>query len=147
MSSDVSSNIFSIIYIFISIVLGYVLISTVFYQYKETNHKKLFLIISLVATSALVLTYVENGRFEQDKDKDLSKWTACDELNRVCWRRALSISFIIFLISNSIYPNSLNNNFLLLLITTFILYFYFNYDIYHRFKAICDKQFDKVKIC
>jgi hypothetical protein len=42
MSSDVSSNIFSIIYIFISIVLGYVLISTVFYQYKETNHKKLF---------------------------------------------------------------------------------------------------------
>lgn len=79
-----------------------------------------------------VLEYKKNN--SESPDKALS----CQESNRVCWRRSLMLSFMIFLILNIVNPSH-TTNFIVFILAWFLLYFYFNFDAYHRFGDLCFK--------
>ena len=61
---------------------------------------------------------------------------ACQEVNRVNWRRSLLLSFAVFVIMNNITPFEMN--ILPFILSFFVIYFYFNFDTYHRFNIACE---------
>ncbi len=64
---------------------------------------------------------------------------ACKENNRVSWRRSNILSFIVLIVLNSVHSNY-NANLIVFFITWFLLYFYFNFDQYHRFRLLCSES-------
>lgn len=79
-----------------------------------------------------------------DKNKEIYKETslspACLEVKRVNWRRAYLLAFIIFTLLNVVSLDTISKNFIVLLFTWFCLYWYFNFDNYHRFNLACEME-------
>lgn len=137
----------SILYKIFGTLLFLLLIYTVINQYK--NMKKsarsasssggacttLFISISVLSLLAISIEILDNYQGE----RDIKDFNPCDEMNRVCWRRAMSLSFIILLILNNFYyryegcltAEAINITIFFLIF--FLLYFYFNWDQYHRY--------------
>ena len=63
------------------------------------------------------------------------KKLACTERHRVNWRRALIIAYFILLVINII--NYQNYNFIIFLFTFSSIYYYLNFDQYHRYHQAC----------
>lgn len=72
--------------------------------------------------------------------KETSLSPACLEVKRVNWRRAYLLSFIIFVILNIVSITTISTNFVVLLFSWFCLYWYFNFDNYHRFNLACEME-------
>lgn len=64
----------------------------------------------------------------------------CLEVKRVNWRRAYLLSFIIFTVLNLVSIDNISSNLVALLFTWFCLYWYFNFDSYHRFNLACEME-------
>lgn len=79
-----------------------------------------------------------------DKNKEIYKETnlspACLEVKRVNWRRAYLLAFIIFTVLNLVSLENITVNFIVLLFSWFCLYWYFNFDNYHRFNLACEMK-------
>jgi hypothetical protein len=65
---------------------------------------------------------------------------ACQESRRVNWRRSFIISFIPLFTMNCFFIEDFNKNLIYFIIQFFILYFYFNFDGYHRSSLACNKK-------
>jgi len=63
---------------------------------------------------------------------------ACQEVNRVNWRRSLLLAFSVFVVMNNITPFEVN--ILPFILSFFVIYFYFNFDTYHRFNLACEME-------
>lgn len=61
----------------------------------------------------------------------------CQESTRINWRRAEIISFLILLVVNLVHPKQYSPNLLIFLVSWALLYFYFNFDQYHRATQVC----------
>lgn len=62
---------------------------------------------------------------------------ACQESSRVNWRRAIILAFIILCVLIVINENENNKNIVVFIIVWSLLYFYFNFDQYHRSTLAC----------
>lgn len=127
----------------------------VFLQYIQISKstyplaKQVFLLIVIV--SLISFTYEANAVECSPTDCSLNRnkllfkngngsvaSVACNELERVNWRRAYLLSFVIFVVLNFVSSETIHINMIVLLFSWFILYWYFNFDTYHRFKVACD---------
>lgn len=82
------------------------------------------------------------GSCTLEKNKSVlssSQSFACSEAERVNWRRTYIISFIILFIFNCFALNNFELNLVYFLITWSLLYFYFNFEQYHRYSLECLK--------
>ena len=123
-----------LLYLIFFLLIFICILYVIYLQYGATSNKLLFIYIFFVAMIAIALTVNETLCFNGDEVK---RWSPCREMNRLTWRRSIILAFIIFLIVNGLYPGS-NLNFIVFLLTLMLLYFFFNFDQYHRFKLICD---------
>jgi len=69
--------------------------------------------------------------------QDTSEQRLCREGNRVNWRRAFLFAFCIFIVLNIVYSEDTLKNVAVMLCTFTFLYFYLNFDAYHRFSIWC----------
>jgi hypothetical protein len=106
------------------------------------DQKYIFMFLCFLLLLALYYESMENGcgildctdgSVQQNID---DKELACRETDRVCWRRSLILSFIILVISNAINPNY-GKNLSIFFFVWAILYFYFNFDQFHRYRVMC----------
>lgn len=63
----------------------------------------------------------------------------CTEAKRVAWRRAYMVSFIVFYFFSVTQERQTYYNVYLFMAVWLLLYFYINYEQYHRFQIFCDK--------
>jgi hypothetical protein len=62
---------------------------------------------------------------------------ACKEADRITWRRALMLSFVMFVMLNHVRQKTCRMHFVFLLLKFVILKLYFDFDAHHRFEAVC----------
>lgn len=72
--------------------------------------------------------------------KNSNKSFACMEASRVNWRRAEILAFIIFIILFLGEPTTVNKHVVMFALVWAILYFYFNFDQFHRCTVACEKS-------
>jgi len=124
----------------------------IFYQvYSLTNPKSkmfyLFLLSLVIVAYSYEGDYIgcsyNNCSLDNNKKTLMEKKEkiACQEVNRVNWRRSLLLSFLVFALMNNI--TSFEVNILPFILSFFIIYFYFNFDTYHRFNLTCDLEREK----
>lgn len=125
----------------------FMFISMIFYQIYSLNSRNriLYLFMTSLAITALVYESTFIGCTANNCTLDRNRKTvtslkqkesfACQESNRVNWRRAYLISFIPFVVMNSV--TSFETNLLMFMLMLFITYFYFNFDSYHRSYLAC----------
>lgn len=122
------------------------------YQMYTLNPKNrvLYLFMTSIAITALIYesTFLgcttNNCTLERNRDtvsKQTEESFVCQEAKRVNWRRAYLISFILFVIMNTI--ASFETTLLMFFITLFITYYYFNFDSYHRTNLMCELEKEK----
>lgn len=105
----------------------------------------IFILLFMICVIALYYESNENGCSIYDcSDHSVIKSItttniACKENNRVSWRRSNILSFIVLIVLNSVHSNY-NANLIVFFITWFLLYFYFNFDQYHRFRLLCSES-------
>jgi hypothetical protein len=105
----------------------------------------IFILLFMICLIALYYESNENGCSIYDcSDNTVSKSIttqnlACKENDRVSWRRANILSFIVLIALNSVHSNY-NANLIIFFITWFLLYFYLNFDQYHRFRILCNES-------
>ena len=94
-------------------------------------------ITAVVYESSFIGCTPDNCTLDRNREKVKQSQTsfACQESNRVNWRRAFLISFILFVFMNSISP--FETNLFIFIFCLFLTYFYFNFDAYHRFEVAC----------
>jgi hypothetical protein len=80
---------------------------------------------------------MKNNRLARGQDSRDCEQRLCREGNRVNWRRAYLLAFLMFLILNIAYPESTLRNAMLMVCLFAFLYFYMNFDAYHRFSIWC----------
>ncbi len=134
-------NINNILYTILVLTMFGLLIFSSVKQYQNLkDYKTLFISIAIV--SILAISIEINNVFKTEKT---DTFTPCEEMNRVCWRRSILLSFIILLLLNYFYiqnNNSKSHNFeeiniLIFFFIFFIIYFYLNWDQYHRAGTVC----------
>lgn len=117
------------------IVLLLSLIYACYFQYTKINNSKvIYITICLASIISLILTILDMHNFEIS---DYKQWTPCDDKDRIAWRRSIAIGFFCFLLVNYIYPQDTLKNVVLYILFVFILYFYFNWDQFHRYRNLC----------
>ena len=117
------------------------------YSLKPIN-RVLYLFMASLAITAIIYESTFIGCTANNCTPDRNRETitghkqqesfACQEANRVNWRRAYLIAFIPFVLMNSI--ASFETNVLTFIITLFVVYFYFNFDSYHRSYLACNLE-------
>jgi len=119
----------------------------ILYQIYSLTKMKSKLFYLFLLSLAIVAFYYEgnslscspnNCSLEKNKKSIKGDKFACREVNRVNWRRSLLISFIVFAIMNNITPFDIN--ILPFILSFFAIYFYFNFDTYHRFNIACEME-------
>jgi hypothetical protein len=118
--------------------------------YKECSYMYMFIFLFIISMTALAVHYessssgcsIENCSDENVAKNISSKDLACQETNRVTWRRTIILSFIILLALNVVFENY-ERNIGMFCFIWFVLYFAFNFDQFHRFKVLCDKSLTK----
>lgn len=113
------------------------------------KNRVLYLLMTSIGITALIYesTFLgctaNNCTLERNRET-ASKQTesfACQEANRVNWRRAYLISFVLFVIMNTV--ASFETTLLMFVLTLFITYYYFNFDSYHRTYLMCELEKEK----
>lgn len=129
----------------------------IFLQYKsvtllKSSQTKIISSLFLFAIALSMFTFIHETESIKcsplgcslDKNKEIYKESslspACLEVKRVNWRRAYLLAFIIFVVLNVVSLENISNNFIILLFTWFCLYWYFNFDNYHRFNLACEME-------
>lgn len=122
------------------------LLMIVYQVYSLTNMKIKVFYLFLLSLAAVAYSYegefigcsYKNCRLDNNEKALNGKKEkfACQEVNRVNWRRSLILSFVVFVIMNNITPFEIN--LLPFILSFFIIYFYFNFDTYHRFNLACE---------
>jgi hypothetical protein len=149
--------------------VAFILLYICFIEFKHMG--KYRLIFALICSLTLVALYYEsdfsgcslNNCLDSNVRQKIGdgKNLACQEMNRVCWRRSLILSFVVLIFINGLifFTNScdmplLNDsttlmsqnehrysiNFVIFMFIWFLLYFWFNFDQYHRFKIFCENK-------
>lgn len=126
------------------------LLTTVFIYFKQLliyhdDFKVIFILILIIVIIAMSYESRESGcNFLKCQDEDVIKIIsknyddlACKEMSRVCWRRAIILSFVVLLILNIFYKDNQVMNLMIFICVWFLLYFWFNFDQYHRFRVLC----------
>jgi hypothetical protein len=139
----------------IAVYLCYILfLIMIFYQvYSLTNKKSKIFYLFLLSLAIVAYSYEGDfiGCSYNNCTLDNNKKTlnghkekiACQEVNRVNWRRSLLLSFSVFVIMNNITPFEIN--ILPFILMFFAIYFYFNFDTYHRFNLACEIERENEK--
>ena len=91
-----------------------------------------------IRCSPLGCSLDENKKIYTEDNKLDEISPACLETKRVNWRRAYLLSFISFTVLNLVSLDTISTNFVVLLFVWFVLYWYFNFDSYHRFNLACE---------
>jgi hypothetical protein len=135
-------------YLTVGLVVGFQIIAL-----EHHSNRVLYLLLSTIAIASLVYEFEVMGCTPNNCTLDRNRETvekalktesfACQEANRVNWRRAFLLAFIPFLFLNSFQSTTFEMNILTFLITLFILYFYFNFDAYHRADLACKASMHK----
>lgn len=131
----------------LSLLIILIILIILFNQMKNYDYyfRYVFVLLFFIFVMALYYESNENGCSIYDcSDHTVTKSVkttnvACKENDRVSWRRSNILSFIILAVLNSVHSNY-NINLVVFFITWFLLYFYFNFDQYHRFRLLCDKS-------
>jgi hypothetical protein len=121
----------------------------IFYQiYLLSNPKSKIFYIFLLSLVIVATSYegefigCSPGNCSLDNNKKTltgyKQKIACQEVNRVNWRRSLILAFSVFVIMNNI--TSFEANILPFFLSFFAIYFYFNFDTYHRFNLACELE-------
>ena len=97
------------------------------------------LLFALTYESRFLGCYIGNCKLSGNIEK-IDDNFACQESNRVNWRRAFIISFIPLFTMNCFFIEDFNKNLIYFIIQFFILYFYFNFDGYHRSSLACNNK-------
>lgn len=113
---------------------------------EHNSNRLLYILLSTIAIASLVYEFEVMGCTPSNCTLDRNRETvekalktesfACQEANRVNWRRAFLLAFIPFLFLNG-FQTRFEMNALTFMITLFVLYFYFNFDAYHRSDLAC----------
>lgn len=61
----------------------------------------------------------------------------CQESTRINWRRAEILAFMILVVVNLVHPKQYSPNLLLFIVSWALIYFYLNFDQYHRATQVC----------
>lgn len=110
----------------------------------EGQYRLLYVLLFFMFLLALYYETMSNGCGIIDcSDKTVensidTKNLACRENDRVSWRRSMILSFIILTMTNFINTNY-QINLILFFMVFLLLYFYFNFDAFHRFRVLCNK--------
>lgn len=129
----------------------------IFLQYYSINQSqtKILSTLFLFTIALSIFTFIHETEsikcsplgcsLDQNKEiyKETSLSPACLEVKRVNWRRAYLLAFIIFTVLNIVSLENIGTNFIVLLFSWFCLYWYFNFDNYHRFNLACEMEKDK----
>ena len=126
----------------------------ILYQiYSLTNPKSKMFYLFLLSLAIVAYSYegdfigcsYSNCTLDNNKKTLIEKKEkiACQEVNRVNWRRSLLLSFSVFVLMNNI--TTFEVNILPFILSFFVIYFYFNFDTYHRFNLACDIERDNEK--
>lgn len=131
-----------LVYITLGTVVSYQIVAL-----EHHSNRALYLLMCTIAVACVMYEFEVMGctpsnctldRNRETVEKALKKESfACQEANRVNWRRAFLLAFIPFLFLNSFRSTTFEMNILTFLATLFILYFYFNFDVYHRADLAC----------
>jgi hypothetical protein len=135
----------SLVFRIVAVVL---FLKLVFDQFVATKSKTLFALIVAIALVNVAYEMREMGcsvsdcslktnrAAQQDARGDCDR-RLCREGGRVNWRRAYLLAFCVFLVLNFVYPDSFLKNVAIMVCVFALLYFYFNFDAYHRFAIWC----------
>lgn len=127
---------------------------TVFYQFfalKNYANRFIYLLLSSIALLCLVYEFDFIGCSANNCSPDRNKETveksigqesfACQEAKRVNWRRSFLVAFIPFIFLNGFQTTTtFETNTLTFFITLYIVYFYLNFDAYHRANVACNLE-------
>lgn len=123
------------------------------YQLYTLNSRNRVLYLFMISIGITALIYestflgctANNCTLERNRETTAKQTEsfACQEANRVNWRRAYLISFILFVIMNSVAPFEIT--LFMFVLTLFITYYYFNFDSYHRTYLACQLEKEKEK--
>ena len=115
------------------------------YSIENAKHKLLY--ISLL--SLCIVAFIYEGQYlgcspnnctleqnEKALNNKNGESVACQETKRVNWRRSFLLAFAVFVFMNNI--SSFETNLFSFILMFFVIYFYFNFDIYHRFSIACE---------
>jgi hypothetical protein len=125
------------------LLLLFLLLSFKQFQTYNGTYRILYLIIIVLACIATKYETDSTGcgffdcKDETSRSKLDKTHLACNEMNRVCWRRAIILSTIVLLVSGIVNENN-KINLVIWFVLFFLLYFYFNFDQYHRFRVLCE---------
>jgi hypothetical protein len=120
-------------------------------SYYEMPYKLLFAIT--VAMGVLSVIYYMNdlgcsiSDCSETKNSSVTNGqTICNEANRITWRRSVMIAFIIFIFTNIVYPppHWQKSNLVIFLFVTSIMYFFLNFEQYHRYRLMCKSEQNKI---
>ena len=137
------SSIFLYSFIILCIILVLFQIFQIF-QIKLTINKIFYCILLFILLFALnyeahfLGCYPGNCELSTNMEK-IDGDFACQESRRVNWRRAFILSFIPVLVMNCFFIQDFNKHLIYFIIQFFLLYFYFNFDGYHRSSLACNK--------
>jgi hypothetical protein len=125
------------------LILLFLLLSLKQLQSYNGSYRIIYLIIIVLSVIAIKYEIDATGcSFFNCKDETtgtkIDKTNlACGEMNRVCWRRAIILSTFVLILLGVINENN-KMNLVIWFVLFFLLYFYFNFDQYHRFRVLCD---------
>lgn len=128
-------------HIFYSLLLFYFLCIVIYTSQLITDIPERLIYLLIIGFS-LWGVYVESIHGKYDHEAKKIKNYACEENSRIAWTRAVAICILPFFFVSIFYPN-VKQNILYFLISFFCVYFYFNWDNYHRSRIVCDMSRNK----
>lgn len=135
----------SSIFLYSFIMLCIIIVVFQIFQIKPTINKIFYCILLCILLFALnyeahfLGCYPGNCEISSNIEK-IDDNFACQESNRVNWRRAFILSFIPVIVMNCFFIKDFNKHLIYFIIQFFLLYFYLNFDSYHRSSLACNKN-------